>query len=60
VNERGAPSDIVLSLIDAAPDTGTPVSMRRKLRETRFRPAFDDCESPSSMSELNAQWVFLD
>jgi len=60
VNERGAPSDIVLSLIDAAPDAGTPVSMRRKLRETRFRPAFDDCESPSSMSELNAQWVFLD
>lgn len=56
INARGVPSDIVVSLDGSE----APVTLRRKLRETRFRPAFDNCEDPSEVSALNDQLVFLD
>ncbi len=56
INERGAASDISLSPADIE----APVSVRRKLRNTRFRPAFDGCEGPKERSELTDQFVFMD
>ncbi len=55
VNEWGGPTDIVV----AATDADAPISLSRKLREMRFRPAFDGCEDPR-VSLLNSEFVLLD
>jgi tetratricopeptide (TPR) repeat protein len=56
VNERGVPSDIVLEPADVE----AALSLKRKLRATRFRPIFDNCESPRPVSLLNSEFVRLD
>jgi len=56
VNDRGVPSDIV----PAPADIEAPLTLKRKLRATRFRPIFDDCENPRPVSLLNSKFVLLD
>jgi hypothetical protein len=56
INERGVPSDIVLASLDVE----GPLSLKRKLRATRFRPIFDDCKDPRPVSLLNGEFVRLD
>ncbi len=56
VNERGVPSDIVLEPADVE----AALSLKRKLRATRFRPIFDNCESPRPVSLLDSEFVRLD
>ena len=56
VNNRGVPSDIVL----ASADGEGPRSLKRKLRATRFRPGFDNCDGPRAVSVLNGEFVLLD
>jgi hypothetical protein len=56
INERGVPSDIAVSPVGDI----SSISVKRKLRDTRYRPAFDQCETPRDISLINAQFVFLD
>ena len=56
INERGVPSDIAVSSVG----DNSSISVKRKLRDTRYRPAFDQCETPRDISLINAQFVFLD
>ena len=56
VNDRGVASNIVLS----PADVDASVSIRRKLRDTRFRPALENCDSPLEESALAGVFVFLD
>ena len=58
VSERGQPSDIELTALDAE-SANVPSGLRRSMRNTRYRPAFDKCIEPIE-TVLEMDLVYLE
>ena len=57
VSERGQPSDIELTSLDAE-STSVPGGLRRSMRKMRYRPALDECKEPiDTMLEMDLVYL---
>ena len=57
VSERGQPSDIELTSLDAE-STSVPSGLRRSIRKMRYRPALDECKDPiEAMLEMDLVYL---